>query len=164
MKPKYQISEEQVKELEKARIINKNKNVDKRLKVLLLRAEGVNSKEIAERTGFATSYIYELVSKYCRNGISTVVDNHYPGNRRNMSVEEERAFLETYRQRAEQGQIVDTKEIKAAYAAMVGHSIGNGQIYYVLHRHGWRKVMPRSKHPKKASDEAINASKKLKIP
>ena len=32
----------------------------------------------------------------------------------------------------------------------------------VLERHGWRKVMPRSKHPQKASDEAIEASKKIK--
>ena len=24
----------------------------------------------------------------------------------------------------------------------IGHSIGTSQIYYVLHRHGWRKVMP----------------------
>lgn len=41
----------------------------------------------------------------------------------------------------------------------VGHSIGNGQIYRALKRHNWRKVMPRSRHPKKASEEAINASK-----
>ncbi|MCI8758540.1 MAG: winged helix-turn-helix domain-containing protein [Oscillospiraceae bacterium] len=38
------------------------------------------------------------------------------------------------------------------------------QIYCVLHRHGWRKVMPRSKHPKKASEDEIAASKKLTLP
>lgn len=32
----------------------------------------------------------------------------------------------------------------------------------MLERHGWRKVMPRSKHPQKASEEAIEASKKIK--
>ena len=26
-------------------------------------------------------------------------------------------------------------------------------VSQVLHRHGWRKVMPRSRHPKKASEE-----------
>ena len=31
----------------------------------------------------------------------------------------------------------------------------------LLERHNWRKVMPRSRHPKKASDEAIEASKKI---
>ncbi|MDE7249890.1 MAG: winged helix-turn-helix domain-containing protein, partial [Lachnospiraceae bacterium] len=33
-------------------------------------------------------------------------------------------------------------------------------IYCVLKRHGWRKVMPRSRHPKKASEEVIETSKK----
>ena len=48
------------------------------------------------------------------------------------------------------------------YEEKVGHTIGGSQIYRVLHRNNWRKVMPRSKHPKKAGDEAIEASKKLK--
>ena len=52
-------------------------------------------------------------------------------------------------------------EIKAAYQEAVGHSVGASQIYYVLHRHKWRKVMPRSRHPKKASEEVIATSKKL---
>ncbi len=60
-----------------------------------------------------------------------------------------------------QEKTVSVHDIETAYREAVGHSIGTSQIYYVLHRHGWRKVMPRSKHPKKASDEVIEASKKL---
>ena len=82
--------------------------------------------------------------------------------RENMSFEEEAALLEPFKAKAEKGQIVEASEIKEAYDKAVGHKSGSGQIYRVLHRHGWRKVMPRSKHPKKASDEAIEASKKLK--
>ena len=78
-----------------------------------------------------------------------------------MSIEEERAFLEPYREWVKQGQMVEVREIAAAYEKKVGHRIGKGQIYRVLHRHGWRKVMPRSKHPKKADEEVIAASKKL---
>ena len=78
-----------------------------------------------------------------------------------MAEEEEAALLEPYREKAKQGQIVEVSEIKASYEQAVGHTIGGGQIYYVLHRNGWRKVMPRSQHPKKASEEVIEASKKL---
>ena len=78
-----------------------------------------------------------------------------------MSYEEETALLEPFRKKAEAGQIVEVSEMNKAYQEAVGHSIGTGQIYHVLHRHGWRKVMPRSKHPKKASEEDIEASKKL---
>jgi hypothetical protein len=45
----------------------------------------------------------------------------------------------------------------------VGSSKSHGQIYVVLHRHGRRKIKPGSRHPKKAGDEAIEASKKLKL-
>jgi len=80
-----------------------------------------------------------------------------------MSAAEEEAFLAEYKKQAEEGQIIEVGAIKAAYEAKVGHSIGGSQIYYVLARHGWRKIMPRSKHPNKASDEAIEASKKLTL-
>ena len=80
-----------------------------------------------------------------------------------MSYDEEEAFLTDYKKLAERGQLVEVSAIKQAYEEKVGHSIGKGQIYRVLHRHGWRKVMPRSKHPNKASDEAIEASKKLTL-
>ena len=78
-----------------------------------------------------------------------------------MSYEEEAALLKPFEKKAEAGQMVEISEIKAAYQEAVGHPIGATQIYYVLHRHKWRKVMPRSRHPKKASEEVIEASKKL---
>ena len=155
------IQEAQVIELEAHRKRNKNKNVEKRLKTLLLHAEGKSRDEINEKTGFSKSYISRLVSKYCRDGIGAIVENKYSGNRRNMNLAEEEEFLAEYKEQAEQGHIIEVNVIKQAYEAKVGHKIGGGQIYRVLARHGWRKVMPRSRHPKKASDEAIEASKKL---
>ena len=80
-----------------------------------------------------------------------------------MSAEEEAALLEPYQAEAEAGQIVEVSKIKAQYEQAVGHSIGGSQIYYVLERNGWRKVMPRSKHPKKASEEVTETSKKLEL-
>ena len=69
-----------------------------------------------------------------------------------MSVEEEAAILEPFKKEAEARKQVEISEIEAAYRKAVGHSIGTSQIYYVLHRHGWRKIMPRSRHPKKADE------------
>jgi len=165
MKKRHEISEEQKAEIGRARKGNKNKNVEKRLKALLLHAEGKSRKDIAEITGYAASYVSELVAKYCNNGISSMIDSKYGGNHRNMSYTEEEALLEPFKKAAEAGQVVAIDAIKRAYEAATGRSLENthGQIYYVLHRHGWRKVMPRSKHPKKASDEAIEASKKLTL-
>ncbi len=163
MEMKHRYSEKDLEIIKKARKANKDKQVERRLNALELQASGKSAKEIATITGFHPAYISQLMAKYRDGGIEAITGNHYGGNRRNMSVEEEAKLLEPFRQRASQGQLIEISEIKAAYEKAVGHRIGGSQIYYVLRRHGWRKVMPRSKHPKKASDEAIEASKKLTL-
>lgn len=161
MASRYKFSEEEIVAIETARRENKDKRAEARLKALELRAKGLKSGEIAQKTGFHSGYITTLVRKYRKNGLEAISGNHYGGNRRNMSVEDEREILATFKVRGEKGEMVTIGEIEAAYQSAVDHPIGNSQIYRVLHRHGWRKVMPRSKHPKKASKEVIESSKKL---
>ncbi len=163
MKMKYKFNQEQYEEIKAVRRKNRDKQTDKRLEVLELRCEGKTLGEIAKITGFHRSHVSGLIKKYFEEGLESISEKHYTGNRRNMSFEEEEAFLEQYQQRADRGEMVDTREITEAYTEKVGHRIGGSQIYMVLRRHGWRKVMPRSRHPKKASDEAIEASKKLTV-
>ena len=164
MAKSYEISESQLLEIETARKKNRNKNIERRLYVLVMRAEGKSLEEISEKTGYHISTASKLIARYMRDGISAIAENHYKGNRRNMSFEEEAAILTPFIERAKRVEMVDIKEIAAAYQKAVPHKISDTQIYYVLHRHGWRKIMPRSRHPKKASEEAIEASKKLKEP
>ena len=159
MAKSYAISQSQLVEIETARKKNRNKNIERRLYVLVMRAEGKSLEEISEKTGYHLSTASKLIARYMRDGISAIAENHYKGNRRNMSFEEEAAILAPFIERAERGEMVDIKEIAAAYQKAVPHKVSDTQIYYVLHRHGWRKIMPRSRHPKKASKEAIEASK-----
>jgi len=162
MPKRYRINEEQVKELKAAQKKNKDKKVDRRLEALLLHAEGKKREEIALRSGFAVPSISGLVSKYCNQGLEAIVVDHRHSNRWNMTYEEEEAFLEPFKKAAEAGKIVSIKEIRLAYEAKIGHEIkGHSQIYDLLDRHGWRKVMPRSKHPKQADEATVEASKKL---
>ena len=162
MASRYQFSEAEIREIEQARKGNKNKRVEARLKALELRAKGAKAKAVSEATGFHAGSVTRLVAKYRDRGIDAITGSHYGGNRRNMSVEEETAILAPFKERAEKGELVGISEIAKAYQSQVTHPVSNGQIYCVLHRHGWRKVMLRSKHPQKASDEDIAASKKLK--
>jgi len=158
----FVISKEQATEIRAARKAVKDKRVDKRLYAVQLRGDGYKNAVIALKLDTSAKVVSHWVSAYCKDGIEALLGGKYGGNRRNMSIAEETAFLQEYKKHAEEGQLIEVGAIKAAYEAKVGHSIGGSQIYYVLRRHGWRKVMPRSKHPKKASGEAIEASKKLK--
>ena len=163
MPRRHRISAEEVEEIKKVSKKNKDKNIDKRLEVLLLHAEGKKRAEISGKTGYSEQRITELVREYRIKGLDDYAQKHYKGNHRNMSFEEEKELLEAYKAQAEAGQIVEVREILAAYERKMGRRAGsNSQIYNVLARHGWRKIMPRSKHPKKASEEAIEASKKLR--
>ena len=163
MAERCKITAEQKAELESARKENKEKRTEKRIRALILRAEGKSCKEVGKICEYHPAYVSQLVVIYCKEGLTAIVGNHYKGNHRNMSFAEEEALLEPFREAAEAGQIVEVSEIRAAYEEKLGRSLQNshGQIYYVLQRHGWRKVMPRSKHPNKASEEVIEASKKL---
>ena len=78
-----------------------------------------------------------------------------------MSDDEEREILDKFRKEAEQGKVVTAWEIKKAFDEVRGKDTGRGYIYMLLERHKWRMVVPRGKHPMKASDEDIEASKKL---
>ena len=161
-KTKYTI--EQKNELKEARKKNKNKNIDKRIHALQLHAEGVPHKEIAKKTGFVYTYIAELARKYRKNGINAIAGNNYKGNHRNLSYEQEKALIEPFREKASKGQVTSIREFKKSYETATGKTFNDsnkGQIYRVLNRHNGRKVMPRSAHPKKASPEVIEASKKL---
>lgn len=158
---KYLFEEKDIQAIQAARRENRDKNIERRLHALELKAEGHIGKEIAEITGYNPWYISKLAAKHHAGGLEAIIGNHYGGNRRNMSFEEETVFLEQFIDEADGGRITDVSAIKAAYDKKVGHETGHGQIYYVLHRHGWKKKMPRSQHPKSADPEAVDASKKL---
>lgn len=158
----YTISMEQAEEIKEKRKNVKNKQVDKRLHAVQLRGEGLKNDEIAEKLDTSSKVVSRWICSYVKFGIESLLEKERIGMHRNMSYDEEEEFLSQFADKAEKGQIVEICEIKKAYEEKIGHKTGHGQIYFVLHRHGWRKLMPRSKHPKKASSEAIEASKKLK--
>ena len=157
----YNVSKKQIAEIGEARKTNRDKQVEKRLHAVQLRGEGKKNEEIAKQLETSSDMVSRWVSMYATGGLAALLPKKREAHRRNMSYAEEKSLLKEYLERAEAGQIVEVSEIKAVYEARAGHRISSGQIYRVLKRHGWRKVKPRSRHPKKATPEAIEASKKL---
>ena len=96
----YTFTNEEAQEIRTAREKNRDKNGDERRAVLEMGAEGKRNKEISEKTGFHTQYITVLVSRYKSGGLVSITENHYHGNRRNLSYEEEEALLEPFRRDA----------------------------------------------------------------
>ena len=63
-------------------------------------------------------------------------------------MQEERAFLAPFFAHAEKGESATTQEIWRAFEERVGHEVDDSTIYRLRARHGWRKLMPRPRHPK----------------
>lgn len=85
MASRYKFSDEEIRSIERARKINKDKRAETRLKALELRAKGASAKEVSEQTGLHTGTVTHLVAKYRNHGLEAISGNHYGGNHRNMS-------------------------------------------------------------------------------
>ena len=76
-----------------------------------------------------------------------------------MSFAEEARFLEKYRDAAVDGSMLTAADIKAAWEGALGRRVHKTTLYRMLKRHGWRKVVPRPRHPKQ-DPGAVDAFKK----
>ena len=160
---KYTFTAKDLEIIKEARKKNKDKRAEVRLHVLELRAEGKRAKEIAEIVGVSAPYVSQLAATYFAGGIKSSAGNHYGGNRRNMTVEEEELILKPLYERAEKGEIIEVSEIEKAYQEKVDHKISSGQIYLVLRRHGWRKKCRETDIRKKRNQRRLKPQKMKQI-
>jgi transposase len=161
---KYIITEAEYEAAKEASRENQNKQIDKRLQVIIMRYEGKKDREIAGKLDFHRKSISQLCASFKQNGLEEYTKRKYGGNHRNMTKEEEKAFLAGFEEAALSGQLITIADIAAAYDEATGKKHeSNSTVYYLLHKHKWRLIIPQRVHPGKASDEAIEASKKLTL-
>ncbi len=118
------------------------------------------AEEIAKHCAVSKATVHQVISTYNRLG-RAAVETPGKGGRRHqyLSLEEEQAFVAPFFARAEKGEIATTAEIQQAFEARVGHEVEDTTIYRLLNRHGWRKLVPRPRHPQ-ANSEAQKEFKK----
>lgn len=113
------------------------------------------AEEIAQCVGVSKSLVGKIISEYRKNGIQAVEVKSGGGRYHSyISREEEKNFLDVWYQKAECGELVTAKEIQVAYEEYIGRNVHKTTIYDMLRRHGWRKIVPRRKHPKAEEQEA----------
>jgi transposase len=161
-RPQPQFTDKEQCEIEKAFKQEKEKRAYIKLMVLKLKAlDRLTNQEIAKQTGYHKNSVNKIVSKYKKSGLDSVIHPNYGGNHAYLAKEEEEEeFLKAFEEQAQNGQMLEVSEIARAYEEKIGKKVSLVMIYLLLKRHNWRKVMPRSKHPKKADEQAIEAYKK----
>jgi len=161
----YKISAEEAAEIRERIKVTKNKVACRRMEAVALLGEGKTPEEVAEIKKYHPKYVRTLGLQYHERGLESFsIDGRRGGNHKVMSDEEAIDFLRQFEDDADKGKILTIGEIAKELDKKTGKKRKSlSTTYTFLQRHEWRKVMPRSKHPNKASDEEIESSKKLKI-
>lgn len=161
-RPIIKYSEEDKAEIKKA--YKKSHNLKERNRLLCIKlrvVQGMTALQISKIVDFSLGTIDQIISNYNRNGVEAIKAKKQTGHNRNMTAEQEKSFLGPFKEKAIAGEILEVSDIISAYSvALNNKKVSKSTVYDMLHRNGWRKVMPRSVHPNKASNEQIEAYKK----
>ena len=110
---------------------------------------GMTMEQTAEAIGVSPGWACQLRNRFIKEGSISEAGKPLRGGRRreNMSIEEERAFLLPFFERAKTGGFLVVNDIKEAMDKRVGRHVALASAYNLLHRHGWRKLAPDKRHP-----------------
>jgi transposase len=165
MRKQYKIAKEDGQTAYQKMKETKRKAAYRRLQVIYLKSEEKNHEEITKVTGYSLKHISKILARYEQEGFDSMQNERRGGaNNRKVSAQAEEEFLLSYKERSETGEISTIKEMWLDYQNKFNITMTKEGFYKLLHRHGWRKVMPRTTHPKSADAKTIEASKKLKLP
>ena len=117
--------------------------------VLLPLEFGLSLEQTAEAIGVSVGWTCQLRRRFIRQGGKEDANRAHPGGRRreNMTPHEEAAFLAPFFDKARGGGILVVGEIKRALDERLGRQVALASAYNLLHRHGWRKLAPDTRHP-----------------
>src|SRR5262245_33127933 len=121
-----------------------------RIQMVLLRESGMAQPAIAAAMGVSLSTVNRAHMAYEHGGIKALKPKPNGGRKHeNMTLAEEKALLARFAKAAGAGEMLNIHDLKAAYEKAIGHATSDSTVYNLLHRHGWRKLMPRPFHPKR---------------
>jgi len=140
---------------------NELKRVERRLQVIKLHLDGMRNSDIARKMDYSRARVGQLIKEYNEQGLVEFAKHKYGGNRKSLTFAQEASILQEFEEEMNKGRVVTAAQIKKKFDEVRGKDTGRGYVYMLLKRHEFRLCVPRGVHPKKASPEDIESSKKL---
>ena len=135
-----------------------------RIQMVLLRESGMMQVEIAQCMGVSLSTVNRAHMAYDHDGIKALRPKPNGGRKHeNMTLAQEKVLLAHFAKRAGAGEMLNIHDLKVAYEEAIGHATSESTVYNLLHRHGWRKLMPRPHHPRRDLNDPLAAERLIEI-
>ena len=136
------------------------------MSVILSRVMGLTLPPVGEVIGRSRATVARLHAEF-RGWLSgrPYREKNWGGRRRPyLTFEEEKEFLSGFFEIASRGGILVVNEVRSALEKRLGHKVAETTVYRMLERHGWRKIVPRRRHPKanKSEQEGFKKNSKEK--
>jgi transposase len=120
-----------------------------RLAVWLTYIGPFHAQRVAELLAVSVPSVWHWVKEYNKHGPSGLEGPGRGGRRWGfLSWSEEQALLQSFYLRAGKGEIITAKKIYKNICEQLKREVSLDYVYRLMHRHGWRKIGPRSRHPK----------------
>ena len=110
-----------------------------------------SAEEIGDILGVSRATIFaDLSSIRNLDNSNTVIASPGSGGRHNsyLSHDQEALFLSNWDEEAKNGHILSIPKLHDSFNKLIGSNVSKTTVYRMLHRHGWRKIQPDTKHPK----------------
>ena len=115
------------------------------IRLLALGREGL---DVAQVLGCSVGTVYRRKAEFQARGEAALRTADW-GGRRNavLSHAQEAEFVAEFENAARAGRLVTARQMIAELGQRTGRPVDPTTLYRMLARHGWRKVVPRPRHP-----------------
>ena len=136
------------KQLRKRMLETQDRWQFQRWQSLYLTSQGLPAQQVADYVGVSPGTVHQWIFQYNHQGPESLKLQGRGGRRFGLlTFPEEATLLESLRSQAERGQVVAAFSLRALVEKKAEQAVSKDYLYDLLHRHGWRKVVPRPQHP-----------------
>ena len=108
----------------------------------------LSAYQIGEITQYSEGSVKRIHAEFRKTGMQSIKDTRGGRHRENLTLEQETELLSRFDETSSLGQVSEISRIKAEYETMAGKKVDKTVIYRMLHRHGFRKIVPYQRHKK----------------
>ncbi len=163
MRPKKHFPHDTIERMEALLISTRSLYEFKKNQAVYFRAQyDYSASQIAKMVGLKLQTVKNIHSAYLKYGELSLKSSNGLRGGRNISyltLEQEKAFLAEFEAQGKQGKLIEINQIHVALQDKIGLEIPLSTTYRMLHRRGWRKLVPRPKHPKGDKEAQENFKK-----